>query len=125
MSDKQKIITFIDHIGRTILGEEVKTEKNHLHVKNPAIIHVQPTQQGQLNVQTIPLYFREFVGEKAKTDGTVWKFNLDTIVLGVDIDNDPRLVDQYNKIFTAPLAATGTSSDIASKSDKVIKLFDD
>jgi len=122
MSDKQKIITFIDHIGRTILGEEVKTEKNFLLIKNPAIIHVQPTQQGQLNVQTIPLYFREFVGEKAKTDGTVWKFNLDTVVLGVDIDNDPRLIDQYNKIFTAPLATTGTT---APKSDKVIKLFDE
>ena len=120
MSDKQKIITFIDHIGRTILGEEVKVEKNHLLVKNPAIIHVQPTQQGQLNVQTIPLYFREFVGEKAKTDGTVWKFNLNTIVLGVDIDNDPRLVDQYNKLFSAPAAPSP-----AKESAPVIKLFDE
>jgi len=119
----ENIVTFIDHIGRTMIGTLVKEVKTHLHVKNPAISLVQPTQQGQLNVQTIPLYFREFVGEKAKTEGTVWKFNFNNIVLGVDIQNDERLVDQYVKLFSAPLAATGTSG--APSSDKVIKLFDE
>ena len=87
---EQNLITFIDHIGRTILATQVDQDKTTLTVKNPAIIHVQPTQNGQLNVQTIPLYFREFVGEKSKANGTTWKFNLSTIVLGVDVDNDPR-----------------------------------
>ncbi|NBW58255.1 hypothetical protein EBR43_10855 [bacterium] len=117
----ENIITFIDHIGRTMLGVQVKTDKNFLYVKDPAIIHVQPTQQGQLNVQTIPLYFREFLGEKSRKDGTTWKFNLDTVVLGVDIDNDPRLLEQYKKLFVAqPTASAGSV-----KSDKVIKLFDE
>lgn len=116
MSDTT-IVTFIDHIGRTILAEQVSVDKTTLTVKNPAIIHVQPTQNGQLNVQTIPVYFREFVGEKARNEGTVWKFNLSSIVLGVDIDNDTRLLDQYNKLFGK---ASATSA-----SEPVIKLFDE
>lgn len=117
---KQNIVTFIDHIGRTILAELISSDEKFLTVKNPAIIHVQPTQQGQLNVQTIPLFFREFVGEKAKNEGTVWKFNLNNVVLGVDIDNDPRLIDQYNKLFiAAPTVAP------AAQGEKTIKLFDE
>jgi len=117
---EQNLITFIDHIGRTIIATQVSQDKTTLSVKNPAIVHVQPTQQGQLNVQTIPLYFREFLGEKSKNEGTVWKFNLANIVLGVDIDNDPRLLDQYNKLFTSVPVGT-----IQQPGDKVIKLFDE
>jgi len=119
MSEQTQLVTFIDHIGRTILAEQVSADKTTLTVKNPAIIHVQPTQQGQLNVQTIPLYFREFVGEKSKNEGTVWKFNLANLVLGVDIDNDSRLVDQYKKLFSA-----APSIITPQGSEKVIKLFD-
>jgi len=115
---EQNLVTFIDHIGRTILATQVSLDKTHLTVKNPAIIHVQPTQQGQLNVQTIPLFFREFVGEKARANGTTWKFNLNSIVVGVDIDNDTRLIDQYNKLFSAPIAQQAPS-------EPVIKLFDE
>jgi hypothetical protein len=111
-----KIITFIDHIGRTLLAEHVESTADHLVVKNPAIIHVQPTQQGQLNVQTIPLYFREFVSDKNKTSGTTWKFNLNSIVQGVDIENDSRLLEQYNRLFTTAAAVDD---------QKVIKLFDE
>lgn len=113
------IITFVDHIGRTIIGEQIESDKTSITVKNPAIIHVQPTPQGQLNVQTIPLYFREFVSDKNKDSGTKWKFNLNNIVLGVDIDNDSRLLDQYNRLFSGVPAAA------ASDDQKVIKLFDE
>lgn len=116
---ENNLVTFIDHIGRTILAEQVSSDKTTLTVKNPAIIHVQPTQQGQLNVQTIPLYFREFVGPKSKEAGTVWKFNLANIVLGEDIDNDTRLVDQYHKLFAAPVVSS------TQQNEKVIKLFDE
>jgi hypothetical protein len=112
-----KIITFIDPIGRTILAEHVSDDKSFLTVKNPAIIHVQPTPQGQLNVQTIPLYFREFISDKNKNDGTTWKYNKTTIVEGIDIENDTRLLDQYNRLFSA---APEPKDD-----QKVIKLFDE
>jgi hypothetical protein len=113
------ITTFIDHIGRTIIAELVEDTAAQLTVKNPAIIHVQPTQQGQLNVQTIPLYFREFISDKNKNSGTTWKFNKSSIVLGVDIENDTRLLDQYSRLFAAP-TLNNTADD-----QKVIKLFDE
>ena len=66
MSKTNSIVTFVDHIGRTIIGgNEGDTDKGVAFlVKNPAIIHVQPTQTGQLNVQTIPMFFREFLPVK-------------------------------------------------------------
>jgi len=113
------IVTFIDHIGRTIFGEKISETDTHLEVKNPAIIHVQPTQNGQLNVQTIPLFFKEFVGEKNRTEGTVWKYNKATLVIGMNIENDARLVSQYHTVFAAaPVTIPPTDP-------KVIKLFDE
>lgn len=117
---KTTLVTFVDHIGRTIMAEQVESDKSTLTVKNPAIIHVQPTQNGQLNVQTIPLYFREFISDKQRDTGTVWKFNLSNIVLGVDIENDARLTEQYHKLFTAPSGII-----TPPQGEKVIKLFDE
>lgn len=123
MNEKQ-IITFIDHIGRTLVGEKVEDTDNgsSFIVKNPAIIHVQPTPQGQLNVQTIPLYFREFVGEKNKKDGTKWKFHYNSVVLGLDVENDPRLIEQYDRLFSDLPAAAPQSQN---KDERVVKLFED
>jgi len=114
------LITFIDHIGRTIIGENAGDTDNGASflVKNPAIIHVQPTQTGQLNVQTIPLYFREFIGEKSKENGTTWKYHYANVVVGTDVDNDPRLTDQYEKLWSAPVAAP-------TAEPSVVKLFDE
>jgi len=126
---ESKIITFIDSIGRTIIGEFVETsptgeksDNNWFFIKNPAIIHVQPTQQGQLNVQTIPLYFRDFVSEQNKEEGTFWKYNYANTVIGVNVQNDPRLVDQYHKLFVAPV---GIQAAPQASDAKTIKLFDD
>ncbi len=132
MNENNNIITFIDHIGRTIIGELAdktptgeETDDVSFYVKNPAILHVQPTQQGQLNVQTIPLYFRDFVSDKNKEDGTYWKFHYHNTVIGVGVENDPRLIEQYVRIFAntpviQPVTQTGGGSQ-----EKTIKLFDD
>lgn len=112
-----KITTFVDHIGRTIIGEIVSDTKDTLTVKNPAIIHVQPTQQGQLNVQTIPLYFKEFISEKNKSEGTTWQFNKANLVLGVNIENDSRLLEQYQRLFT--------NTPTPASNPEVVKLFDE
>lgn len=128
--NEKDIITFIDGIGRTIIGElvseapnGVKTEEGSILVKNPAIIHVQPTQQGQLNVQTIPLYFRDFVSDKNKEEGTFWRYKTANIVEGVNVENDRRLIEQYCKLFE-PIPAPKPVSEPAGD-QKTIKLFDD
>jgi hypothetical protein len=115
---EKKIITIIDQIGRTIIGELVAQTETKLDIKNPVILHVQPTPSGQLNIQTIPLYFREFLGPKCKEAGTVWSFPTNSIVIGNDIDNEERLLKAYDNIW-APIPTTPVQND------KVIKLFDE
>jgi len=39
-------------------------------------------------------------------------------VLGEDVDNDARLIDQYHKLFSAAVPAS-------QPKEKVVKLFDD
>jgi hypothetical protein len=113
------IITFIDHIGRTMIGTLDSQTETQIVVHNPAIVHVQPTQQGQLNVQTIPLFFKEFVGAKNKLEGTKWAFNKAQIAIGIDVENDTRLLQQYQAVF----APTATPS--ANAEPKIVKLFDE
>ena len=71
-----KTITFIDTIGRTILGEELSVTDKVVQVKNPVMINVAQTQNGQLQVQLIPLFFAEFIQESSKSNGSVWNYNL-------------------------------------------------
>lgn len=113
-------VTFIDSIGRSILGEEVNRTDTTLVVKNPAMINVAQAQNGQLQVQLIPLFFAEFVDASTRGDGTTWSFNLNNVTLG-DVTIDGRLLDQYSKVFgAASLAPQDSPSE-----DSVVKLFDE
>ena len=114
------ITVFVNHVGQTILAEEVAVEGKILKAKNPAVLHVQPNQQGQLQVQLIPLFFREFIETAKRNDGAVFNFNKDNIVSS-DVSLDSKIVEQYNRIFSA-IPAT---SETKGKEAPVIKLFDD
>ena len=63
MSD---IRTIVDHIGRTVVGVVTEENDTTITINNPVIIHVQPNQQnGQLQVQSFPYLFMEFIkGDK-------------------------------------------------------------
>lgn len=114
------ITVFINHVGQTILAELISEDKNTLKVKNPAVLFVQPNQNGQLQVQLIPVFFREFVEQSKRADGVVFNFNKDTIVTS-EVALDAKIGEQYERIFSA------TPAPAASKAEKspVIKLFDD
>jgi hypothetical protein len=113
-----KITTIIDHIGRTVIGEIVSETEATLTLNNPVIIHVQPNPQtGQLQVQSIPYIFMEFL-EQASRAANHWTFNRSSIVQS-EVQLDSKIIAQYNGINTpAPQAApTGDA--------EVIKLFED
>jgi len=113
MSENIKVI--IDNVGRFIIGKVVSETDTVLSLKTPVIIHVQPSQTGQLQVQTIPLFFGEFVKEK---DTNVWHYTKSTISYS-DVELDDRLLNQY-------LAIANPSPIIQPTADpQVIKLFDD
>jgi len=110
---------FVDHVGRTILGEVLGEENGYLKVKNPAILLVTPNQQtGQLSIQTVPLFFKEFVSPDVRETAGTWLFPKDKIVVSTDIQLEDRIVEQYKRIFTPPTASPTSSPD-------VVKLFDD
>ena len=125
----ENITTFVDSVGRVIVGQTVKSKsKNVLQIKEPAVVNVQVNQQnGQISVQLLPFIFREFVTEEAREKGVVWNFNADNIVTSDNIELDDAIVKQYENIFTRPVLTTAPAEQ--SKQDtedaEVVKLFDD
>tara|TARA_R100000808_G_C2038291_1_gene79024 strand:- start:25 stop:384 length:360 start_codon:yes stop_codon:yes gene_type:complete len=119
MSDKNKEIkTIVDHIGRTVVGQVVKEDTKTLTLHNPVIIHVQPDpQSGQLQVQSFPYLFMEFIkGDKEKNN---WTFTKSAIAVS-DVDLDDRIITQYENI-NKPASPIVTPEE----EPEVIKLFDD
>ncbi len=125
MSENQnKIVVFFDPVGRTILGEKIEAETTDksLTIKNPAVVHIMPNQQtGQLQLQILPLFFKEFLAEKDA--GTLWKYNRENITEAVDVTFDFKLEAQYRQIFSATPAAVPASQ--SQTAPDTIKLFDD
>ena len=121
MEDNKMLTVFIDQTGRTIYGKASGEDEHNIYVDDPAQIYVQPTPQGQLNVQSIPLFFREFV----KNEGPVtWVFSKNNITTTTNLELDDRLVTQYNNILNRNIVPTAQTASPESEA-KVIKLFDD
>ena len=115
MSD---IKTIVDHIGRTVVGVVTEESDTTITINNPVIIHVQPNQQnGQLQVQSFPYLFMEFIkGDKTKNN---WTFHKSAISVS-DVELDDRIIQQYENINTPKENPAQQEED-----PEVIKLFDD
>ena len=133
MSLKLRVI--VDAAGRTIVGENGSENKSTIILKNPATLFIQPNQQtGQLAVQLIPFFFREFVGENKRATGLEWTFEKASVAIAEDFDLDKRLYDQYEKMMTKeantnpPEISKAESTEAfpgAVKQSKEVKLFDE
>ena len=112
-----EIKTIIDHIGRTVVGGEVSQDDKTITLNNPVIIHVQPNAQtGQLQVQSFPYIFMEFL-TTASREKNHWTFNKSSIVLS-EVELDEKIITQYNNINNPPAAPVQGEAE-------VIKLFED
>lgn len=113
-----KTTVFLDNLGRIIIGKVTAQDKETTTVENPALVHIQPhPQSNQLQLQLLPLFFREFQADKALS--TAWKFRNANITPSVDVELSPQLLAQYEQVFAAPQSAA------AQKSTEVVKLFDE
>lgn len=125
----ENITTFVDSVGRVIVGQAVKSKsKNTLQIKEPAVVNVQVNQQnGQISVQLLPFIFREFVTEKARENGVVWNFNAENVVTSDNIELDDAIIKQYENIFTRPVLTAASQEQVKPKTEdaEVVKLFDD
>ena len=116
MSDQKEIIAIVDQVGRTVVGVETGSTAKTLTLNNPVIVHVQPDpQNGQLQVQTFPYLFMEFIeGDRTKNDWTFHKSNIATS----DVKLTAQITAQYHAINNpAP------PQPVHAEEPEVIKLF--
>jgi hypothetical protein len=123
MSEENKLVVFFDTVGRTILGERIASETTEeiLTIKNPAVVHILPNQQtGQLQLQILPLFFKEFLADKSEP--TVWQYKRELITESKDLVLDFKVQGQYQQIFSNIVLP---ASQTAGGKPDVIKLFDE
>jgi hypothetical protein len=120
MSNTNKQLTvFLDSIGRTIIGKIHNETESTLSVENPALVHIQANPQtNQLQLQILPLFFREF--QDNRTAPTVWNYKKATITTSEQIVFANQFVQQYEQIFQSVAQPETPASE-----PEVVKLFDD
>jgi hypothetical protein len=122
-----KYFTFIDNMGRNVMGINVGETDNEVTVQNPVMITVQP-QGGQFQVQLIPLFLAEFIAFNEVTKRNFkYIYSKSNIAVGDDFKIDPRITMQYEKIVEATnvVKQQTQAPDNATQSPEVIKLFED
>lgn len=115
--EQTNIKVFIDHVGHTIVGQIVDSNSKTTKVKNPAVLIASPNNNGQLSVQLVPLFFKEFIQIEKREDGSVFNYNTDKIVLS-EIELEGRLIEQYVNMFQV-------AKKQETKEAPTIRLFDE
>lgn len=112
-------IIFLDTIGRTIIGVPVNDNAEDISIENPALVHVQANSQtNQLQLQLLPLFFKEFLSNRDSS--TVWTYKKANITVSQPVELSPQFVQQYYQIFQ------GISQPATQPSEpEVVKLFDE
>jgi hypothetical protein len=95
-----KHTVIIDQIGRTILGIETSNTSAELTLDNPIIVHFQPSQTGQLELQLYPLFFFELL-EKGSREKNSWTYNKSAITVS-NIELNADILSRYAAINTPP-----------------------
>jgi hypothetical protein len=115
MSNQTEIIALVDQVGRIVVGVETDQTDDTITLNNPVIVHVQPDpQNGQLQVQTFPYLFMEFIkGDKTLNE---WTFNKSAITTS-NVKLTDQITAQYHAINNPAPAPAPVDPD-------VIKLFD-
>lgn len=116
MEEQKNTKVFIDHVGHTIVGEVLSFDAK-LRVKNPAILVASPNNSGQLTVQLVPVFFKEFVKTTVRDEGVVFNYDASKVVMS-EVELDERLLEQYVNMFKA-------TQRVAANEAPVIKLFDE
>lgn len=121
-TNNPKMVVFLDYVGRTILGELLEEKPEALSVRNPVILHVVPADGGRMSIQLLPLFFREFLGDKS--GDVVFDF-LKNNITKTDVEAlDFRLNAQYTQMFNKNNTFVAPQSE-ESNTPNVVKLFDE
>lgn len=127
-----ELTTFLDSFQRTVIGEKTESvSEDILTVKNPVVVNVIPqidprTQQptGQMALQLLPLFFREFLGDKSEP--VFLDYNKKSITpIRFAGGFDWRLYGQYQSMFLPPQQQTNAPQGVTppKADEKIINLF--
>ena len=129
MENKNKMITFLDTVGRTIVGmyNESLSNEVDLAVTNPVVLHIVPQDQsGRMSVQLLPIFFREFLADKS-SDATY--FYKRAMITSTNIEAmDFRLKSQYDQLFNKNnvfVPPTSPEPQSSNSSPAIVNLFDE
>ena len=111
---KEKHTVIIDQIGRTILGVQESETESDLTLFNPIILHFQPAQNGQLELQVFPLFFFELL-DKSKRDQNSWTWSKSAVAIS-NIELEDGILQRYEQINTPP-APVATNPKVISIDD--------
>lgn len=102
MSNKN-LVVFQDSVQRTIIGEQIEETDTTLVIKNPVVVNITPQYQngqptGQMALQLLPVFFKEFLGDKDQPVTYNYQKNQ---ITKIDFEGgfDFRLYGQYDQIF--------------------------
>jgi hypothetical protein len=91
---ENKYVLFLDNISRTILGVLVEQTEYTVSVKNPTILQIAQGPQNSLNVQVVPLVFRDML--KNPNDDIIWNYSrADITTPQSPVDLSEKLIRQY------------------------------
>jgi len=117
---EEQISIYVDGAGRYILGIEIASDNdNTIRVKNPALIVINTGANGQIQIQTIPFFFRELTAPGC--DRCIWDFPKNNCAKATSIELSEQLKKQYYNAVNPPQAQVQQ----ASEQIKVVKLFDE
>lgn len=115
---KRKQLVTIKTPGETIIGELVTTTSDSVVIKNPANLFLQPSGNGQLSVQLLPMIFGELVDPSGREDSVKFTFSLVGAGYSDSIVYEEKLVEQYERIFNPTKIITPPNAG------KIVQLFD-
>jgi hypothetical protein len=116
----QKLNVFLDPIGRTILGNVISSDnEQNLVVENPVLVNIQPNpQNGQLQLQMIPLFFKELLDPAASSPCFIYpKSRITTMT---DTVFAAQFINQYKQ-----LTGQTPSAPEVSSGPEIVQLFDE
>lgn len=126
------ISVFFDSMGRTIIGVVTGDTPTHITVRNPAILHAGLTNEGKIQVNLIPAFFREFLSDW--NSPIAFDYNINNIIRDTSgIQLDSSLVKQYEAMWckrppredVRKIAREVVPADTEVKSVERLNLFED
>lgn len=105
-----------DQIGRTIIGVLVSESDTTMTIENPVILHLELEGNGQIQVQTFPVFFFELL-DKSNRDSNKWTYTKSNIVTSSAVLAE-NIISQYERLNNPiPQVAKPSSPNIISIDD--------